>query len=103
MALLISTLLAVAAYLLKNEVFDPLRAFKGAKWKAATLLVVHESTLTNIDGLIGPGKVPGEAWHVPQDVWDAKADIRRMAAELNSAYAQIPVARSGEMRPRRPA
>jgi hypothetical protein len=82
-ALLISTALAVIAYLVKNEVLDPLRAFKATRWKAATVLIIHENILVNIEALIAPGDVP-------QTVWDAKAEIRHMAAELNSAYAQIP-------------
>jgi hypothetical protein len=77
MELIWSTLIAVAAYLLKNEVLDPLRAFRAARWKAATVLVIHENVLANT----GMSTV------------EAKDDIRRLAAELRAAYMQIPLAR----------
>jgi hypothetical protein len=69
-----STAIAVAAYLLKNEVFDPLRGFRSARWRAATVLVVHENVLAN-SGMSTPG---------------AKDDVRRLAAELKAAYMQVP-------------
>ena len=82
--LLISTVLAIAAYFIKNEVLDPLRAFWGARWKAATVLTIHENILVNIEAFAGSGSVP-------ETVWAAKDDTRHMAAELAHAYAQIPL------------
>lgn len=77
MPLIYSTLIAVAAYLLKNEVLDPLRAFRGARWKAATVLLAHENVLSNT-GMSTP---------------DAKAEIRLLAAEIRAQYMQVPFRR----------
>lgn len=74
MALIWPTLIAIAAYFAKNEVMDPLRAFRAVRWKTATVLVIHEDYLAN-------GVPSGEA----------KGDVRRLAAELRAAYQQIPV------------
>jgi two-component sensor histidine kinase len=71
-----STLIAVAAYFLKNEVLDPLRAFRAVRWQAATILVIHENVLANTD----------------MSTAQAKDAIRRLAAELRAAYMQIPLA-----------
>jgi hypothetical protein len=75
MALIVSTVLAIAAYFLKNEVFDPLQAFRAERWKVATVLVVHENVLVNSD----------------MSTAEAKADVRRLAAELLAQYKQIPM------------
>lgn len=75
MQILYSTLVAIAAYLLKNEILDPLRALRGARWKAATLLLVHENYLVS-------SPVPSTA---------AQSDMRHMAADLRAAYAQVPL------------
>jgi len=76
-ALIWSTMIAVAAYLLKNEVLDPLRAFRGARWRVATVLLVHENVLANDD----------------MSTAEAKADIRGLAAEVRALYMQIPFRR----------
>jgi hypothetical protein len=73
--LLWSTLVAVSAYLLKNELFDPLRSFRGIRWKASTVILIHENVLANDD----------------MSSAEAKRDIRSLAAELRSAYMQIPL------------
>lgn len=75
MALIWSTVLAIAAYFLKNEILDPLRAFRAVRWKIATSLVVHENVLANTN----------------MSTPEAKADIRRLAAELKAQYKQIPL------------
>jgi hypothetical protein len=74
MSIIWSTLIAVAAYLLKNEVFDPLRGFRAARWSTATVLLAHEDVLANT-GMNTP---------------EARAAIRREAAELKAAYMQVP-------------
>jgi hypothetical protein len=74
-----STLLAIVAYFVKNEVMDPLRAFRGVRWRTATVLVVHENILAN----------PEVA--KPEDLGEAKGDVRRQAAEIQAAYRQIPL------------
>ena len=74
MALLISTLLAIAAYFLKNEVLDPIRSFRAARWNAATVLVIHENVLANTG----------------MNTEDAKDDVRRLAAQVRAQYQQIP-------------
>jgi hypothetical protein len=77
MTLLISTLLAIAAYLLKNEVLDPIRSFRAARWNAAVVLVTHENRLANTN----------------TSTTEAKGDIRRLAAEIRAQYQQVPARR----------
>lgn len=74
MTLVWSTLIAVAAYLLKNEVLDPLHAFHATRWRIATELVAYEDVLSNTD----------------MSTPEAKAEVRHLAADLRAAYMQVP-------------
>jgi len=77
LSLLISTVLAIAAYLIKNEVLDPLRSFRGARWRAAVVLVAYENVLANTN----------------MSTAEAKDDVRRLAAEIRAQYQQVPARR----------
>jgi hypothetical protein len=74
--LLWSTLIAISAYLFMNELPDPLRLFRGVRWKTSTVILIHENVLANDD----------------MSSAEAKRDIRSLAVELQSAYMQIRLA-----------
>lgn len=75
MTLIISTAIAIVAYLLKNEFFDPRRSFSEIRWQIDTQLTFYANLLCNT-GMMENA---------------ARDSLRMLACELPVRYKQIPL------------
>lgn len=76
MTLIISTAIAIVAYFLKNEFFDPRRSFNQIRWQVDSQLTFYANRLCNT-GMMND---------------DVRGSMRRLACELPVRYKQIPLA-----------